>query len=331
MFRNREFRNFALLQTVLAVSGIAAGFFVGTATGILALLISAAMMLTTFIFTKWRYRRLAELSDYLNQICSGRYDLDIRDNEEGELSILKNDIYKVTLRLSEQTQMLQKDKKQLADAISDISHQLKTPLTSMSVMTDLLGDERLSEEKRKEFLHNIRTQLERIEWLVSSLLKLSKIDAGTAEFKREQISAAEVVKRAVEPLLIPMELRSQQLVIRGEDVTFFGDINWTAEALTNIVKNCIEHTGDGGTITVEYSENPLYAEMRIIDNGSGIAREDLPYIFKRFYRGKNAGDESIGIGLAMAKSITEHQNGDLSVISKEGIGTQFNMKFYKEK
>ena len=111
MFRNREFRNFALLQTVLAVSGIAAGFFVGTATGILALLISAAMMLTTFIFTKWRYRRLAELSDYLNQICSGRYDLDIRDNEEGELSILKNDIYKVTLRLSEQTQMLQKDKK----------------------------------------------------------------------------------------------------------------------------------------------------------------------------------------------------------------------------
>lgn len=199
----------------------------------------------------------------------------------------------------------------------------------MSVMTDLLGDESLSEEKRKEFLHNIRTQLERIEWLVSSLLKLSKIDAGTAEFKREQISAAEVVKRAVEPLLIPMELRSQQLVIRGEDVTFFGDINWTAEALTNIIKNCIEHTGDGGTITVEYSENPLYVEMRIIDNGSGIAREDLPYIFKRFYRGKNAGDESIGIGLAMAKSITEHQNGDLSVISKEGIGTQFNMKFYK--
>lgn len=328
MFRNREIRRLLLIQFAVAALGIAACLFTDLPALIPVLLVSAGLLVSNAMFTRWRYRRLQELSDYFNQICAGRYDLDIRTNEEGELSILKNEIYKVTLRLSEQAQLLQRDKKQLADAISDISHQLKTPLTSMSVMTDLLAEGNLAEDKRKEFLRNIRTQLERIEWLVSSLLKLSKIDAGTAEFKRERISAAEVVKRAVEPMLIPMELRRQQLVVQGEDVFFSGDINWTTEALINLIKNCVEHTKEGGTITVEYSDNPLYAEIRVIDNGCGIAREDLPYIFKRFYRGKNASDESVGIGLAMAKSIVEHQNGDLSVISKEGIGTQFNMKFY---
>ena len=329
MLRNREIRVLLLFQLAVCAAGVAAGFGLGAPAGILAAVLSAAMLVSGLLFTRWRYRRLAELSDYLNQICGGRYDLDIRNNEEGELSILKNDIYKVTLRLSEQAQQLHKDKKQLADAISDISHQLKTPLTSMSVMTDLLADQSLSEEKRKEFLRNIRSQLERIEWLVTSLLKLSKIDAGTAEFKREQVSAAEVVNRAVQPMLIPMELRHQRLVIQGEDVRFLGDANWTAEALINLIKNCVEHTPDGGQITVEYSDNPVYTEIRVMDNGRGIPREDLPYIFKRFYRGKNAASDSVGIGLAMAKSITEHQNGDLSVISKEGVGTQFNMRFYK--
>ena len=257
--------------------------------------------------------------------------MDIRDNEEGELSILKNEIYKVTLMLSKQGEFLKRDKERLADAISDISHQLKTPLTSMMVMIDLLGEENLEIEKRMEFTKNIEIQLERMEWLLTSLLKLSKIDAGTVIFKKEKVLVAELIKKAINPLLIPMEIKEQELIIDGkENTSFIGDINWTTEAIINILKNCIEHTKNKGRISIFYEENPLYTEIKISDKGKGIEKEDLPYIFKRFYKGKNANDESVGIGLAMAKSIIISQNGDVSVKSKKDEGTEFSIKFYKE-
>jgi len=332
LLRNREIHLLFLVigGIILVATGLAV-FVLSYQAALLTLLTSIALVSCFVFFTRWRYREIERLSGYLRQISSGDYTLDVRNNHEGELSILKNDIYKVTMMLSEHRSLLQEDKVKLTNAISDISHQLKTPLTSMLVMVDLVSDPNLDEEKRVEFTTNIRVQLERIEWLVSSLLKLSKIDAGTIAFKKESISPRQVIQKAVESILIPVDIKQQNLSISGDDsATFVGDVNWTSEALLNILKNCVEHTGEGGTISLSYSENPLYTEIIISDNGNGIPKEDLPYIFKRFYRGKNAGDDSVGIGLAMAYSIITSQNGDIEVTSKQGTGTEFTIKFYKQ-
>ena len=295
----------------------------------------------TFYYDYRRYKKINELSMYLHQICAGNYSLDIRDNEEGDLSILKNEIYKVTCRLSEQSELLRKDKRYLADALSDISHQLKTPLTSMSMIMDLLKRQDLEEEKRLEFIRSVSRQLERVEWLVTSLLKLSKIDAGTVLFKKDKVHVPTLIKQAIEPLSIKAEIKEQSIIIKAleednsgegnkvEEVSFIGDRNWSLEAVINILKNCIEHTPIGGSLEIIFTENTLYTEIIIKDNGEGIASEDLPHIFERFYRGKNASSESVGIGLAMARSIVLQQNGDITVKSEEGIGTTFRIRFYK--
>lgn len=332
MWRNREIQLFLLVISGIIV--LATGFAAFTLSFYAALFtfITSILLVCCFVlFTRWRYREIEQLSGYLRQISNGDYTLDVRNNYEGELSILKNDIYKVTMMLSEQHGLLQEDKVKLMNAISDISHQLKTPLTSMLVMVDLVSDPNLDERKRIEFTTNIRVQLERIEWLVSSLLKLSKIDAGTITFKKESISPQKVIRKAVDSILIPIDIKQQNLTIKGDDaISFVGDFNWTSEALLNILKNCVEHTDEGGTIAISYTDNPLYTEMTIADNGDGIPKEDLPYIFKRFYRGKNAGDDSVGIGLAMAYSIVTSQNGDIEVKSEKGAGTEFTIKFYKQ-
>jgi signal transduction histidine kinase len=332
LLRNREIHLlFLVIGGIILVSTGLAVFVLSYQAALLILITSIVLVSCFVFFTRWRYREIERLSGYLRQISSGDYTLDVRNNYEGELSILKNDIYKVTMMLSEHRSLLQEDKVKLTNAISDISHQLKTPLTSMLVMVDLVSDPNLDEEKRVEFTTNIRIQLERIEWLVSSLLKLSKIDAGTIAFKKESISPRQVIQKAVESILIPVDIKQQNISISGDDTaTFVGDFNWTSEALLNILKNCVEHTDEGGTISLSYSDNPLYTEIIISDNGNGIPKEDLPYIFKRFYRGKNAGDDSVGIGLAMAYSIITSQNGDIEVTSEQGTGTEFKIKFYKQ-
>jgi signal transduction histidine kinase len=332
LIRNKEIQ---ISLLVLCLIGI-------IATGLAALLFSFKAATFTFItiflliscslfFTAWRYREIEKLSNYLRQISNGEYSLDVRDNEEGELSILKNEIYKVTLMLSEHGSQLQEDKSKLTNAISDISHQLKTPLTSMMVMADLLNDSKLNEAKRVEFTRNIRVQLERMDWLVSSLLKLSKIDAGTIRFKKDQVVVRQLIQKAVETVLIPMDIKEQTLLVNGEDeVSFLGDLNWTVEAVINILKNCVEHTQEGGAISITFSENALFTEIIIEDNGKGISKKDLPYIFKRFYKGINAGEDSVGIGLAMAYSIIKTQNGSLEVTSDVGKGSRFQIRLYKQ-
>ncbi len=331
MLRNKEFKIMVISMGMLTMAGIVFAFALDARTGILVSILTGGFLLLAIVFTGRRYLDIRKLSGYLRRIYGGDYSLDLRDNQEGELSILKSDIYKVTLILSKQAELLKSEKQQLADALSDISHQLKTPLTSMLVMADLLSKEDLSAEKRGEFTKTLQQQLERMEWLLASLLKLSKLDAGTVEFKRERVPVATLVEKAIKPLMIPMELRNQKLVLTGEEKTYFlGDLNWTVEALINILKNCMEHTGDGGTITINYSENPIFTEIFISDNGKGIEKEELAYIFKRFFRGRNAGQDSVGIGLALAHSIVTAQNGDISVTSSLGKGTSFSVKFYKQ-
>ncbi|AJG98805.1 histidine kinase [Clostridium beijerinckii] len=330
MIRNREVRVYFIIAFIVSTIAAACIFFLNVLAGIISFIAFVILFVSSFWFIKREYGELEKLSGYLRRICNGEYSLDIRDNEEGELSILKNEIYKVTLMLSKQGELLKKEKMQLADAISDISHQLKTPLTSMRVMSDLLSDNDLEAEKRIEFTNNIEMQLDRMQWLLTSLLKLSKIDAGTVSFKKDRVAVSELIRKSTEPLLIPIEIKNQTLVIEGvSNVSFIGDLYWTTEALINIIKNCIEHTGEDGRISIFFDENPLFTEIKISDNGSGIEKEDLPYIFKRFYKGKNAGEDSVGIGLAMAKTIVTSQNGDINVSSRKNEGTCYLIKFYK--
>lgn len=331
MFRNKGLWKLLVLTSAVSILATIAGFLHSVFTGILIFAITFLLTCIFIFFTYSRYLHIKKLSGYLRQISSGNTSLDVRDNEEGELSILKNEIYKMTLMLSESNSSLEMDKQKLTDAISDISHQLKTPLTSMMVMADLLSDDSLSMEKRKEFTHNIIVQLERLDWLVTSLLKLSKMDAGTVEFKKDKILVRNLIENVTKPLLIPMEIKNQSLELNGEaQTTFIGDFNWTTEALVNILKNCIEHTPENGKIGISYIENALYTEIIIQDNGVGIPKKDIPHIFKRFYKGKNASEGSIGIGLAMAHQIITNQNGDLEVSSAENEGTTFSIKFYKQ-
>lgn len=331
MWRNREIRQQITAQSLILAALTAAVFFLDALCGLLVLAGSLAVILTELYFLRKRYRVIADLAEALRRICAGDSELDVRDNEEGECSILKSEIYKVTRILIEQGQLYKNDQERLADAIADISHQLKTPLTSLMLMADLLRRENLEAEQRQTFAARIQSQLQRMEWLLSSLLKMAKIDAGTAVFAQERVCMAELVRRAAEPVLIPMEIKNQTLRVEGDaEAGFTGDISWTTEAVVNVLKNCVEHTPEGGRLFVSYSENPMFSELVVEDNGGGIPKEDLPYIFQRFYRGKNAGKDSAGIGLAMAASIVRRQRGELLASSREGEGSTFRFRFYKQ-
>lgn len=276
-------------------------------------------------------RKIEQMTQYIKRVQKGDYTLSLKDNTEGELSDLRNEMQKVTIMLKEQAELLQKEKKQLENALSDISHQLKTPLTSISVMIDILRENpNVPEDKKREFLYEVTRQLEWINWLVISLLKLSKLDAGTIQFKKEKVNVNKLVREVVNNLSIPIELRNQQVRITGEETAYFiGDYHWSLEAVLNVVKNCLEHTPQGKKVDISFAENPLYTEIRIQDEGCGIAKEDLPHIFERFYKGKNASKDSVGIGLALAQSIVQGQGGDISVYSIEGKGSTFSIKWYK--
>jgi signal transduction histidine kinase len=310
----------------------------GIGAGLLARLLPIGLVLVGLICTGFfllliRYQRavstqVAGLSAYLRQIEAGDYALDVRDNGEGNFSLLKNDLYKVTVRLREQAELLQKDKTALSNLIADISHQVKTPLTSMGVLADLLAEDP-PEEDRRAFVERLRTQLGRIQWL-AALLKLARLDAGTAAFKSEPVNVRRLIERALEPLQIPLEIKNQRLEVHGDDgASFTGDLNWSAEALTNVVKNCVEHTPEGGKIEISYAANALYAEITVSDDGEGIASRDVPNIFNRFYRGANAGESSVGIGLALAKAIFIAQGGDIAVHSQRGVGTSFDIRVFR--
>jgi len=311
----------------------------GVAAGLLARLLPVGLALVGLVCAGFflllvRYQRAvsaqaAALSAYLRQIDAGDYALDVRDNGEGTFSLLKNDLYKVTVRLREQAELLQKDKTALSNLIADISHQIKTPLTSLGVLADLLAEDP-PEADRRVFVERLSTQLGRIQWLVAALLKLARLDAGTAVFKSEPVDLGRLIERALEPLLIPLEIKKQRLELHGDEgASFSGDLNWSAEALTNVVKNCVEHTPEGGRIEISYGANALYAEITVSDDGEGIASRDLPNIFNRFYRGPNAGENSVGIGLALAKAIFTAQGGDISVRSQPGLGTSFDIRVFR--
>ncbi len=299
-------------------------------TNILFIIILFMLVSITYlIFIKNQYRKINKIDKYMNKILNNDYSLDIRDYVEGDISTLKNDVYKMTIKLKEQTELSIKDKKYLEETLADISHQIKTPLTSMYVINDILSDNDLDKKSQIEFLNKNRNQLERIEWLVTTLLKISRLDSGMVTLKRDNINIEDLINKTIEPIKIMAELKNILIETNIETSNFYLDFNWTLEALTNILKNACEHTNNNGSIKIEVNENPLYLNIKIIDNGVGISESDKKHIFDRFYKGKTNKD-SIGIGLNMAKKIINLQNGEIECISKINEGTTFDIKFYKK-
>ena len=326
--KNKEFYIPIVSGVILTLILSVFCYNINAKSGFMCMALGAALICIFGIYTAKRYKAISGLNDYLSLVCSGNYDLDIENNTEGELSILQNNLYKVITQLKTQNEVIEADKVYLADSLADISHQLKTPLTSMLVVSELLENE-TDADKRKEFTDIINIQCEKMSWLIQTLLKLSKLDAGTIEIGSDEVEIRDVIDESLKPFLLTLDLRNITVEKNISDFTFTGDRAWSAEALQNIIKNCIEHTADGGRLEIETDETTLWGRVIIRDNGCGIAKEDLPHIFERFYHGKNASAESVGIGLALSKAILNKENAAVSVTSEEGSGTEFEIKFYK--
>lgn len=329
MFRNKYYYKMFFISLAVLAAGVLVSWMAGT--GELWIMTGAGLAVIGIFsyYTGRRYKELARLAQEVHSFQRSSSRINLESYCEGELSYLSSEIGKLAVKLTEQAELLEQDKNYLADAISDISHQLKTPLTSMSMMADFLRSPNLTEEKREEFTGNIRTQLARIEWLVSALLKMARLDAGAVLLKSRPVNVRELVDKASAHLLIPMELKDQKLEVNCDpQLSFLGDMEWMSEALANILKNCMEHMDEGKTLRVSAQKNPLYMRLDITDEGCGIDREDLPHIFERFYKGKNAASDSVGIGLAMAAQIIHQLGGDIRVESTPGVGTHFEIKMY---
>lgn len=298
---------------------------------IISSVIFGILVLTVIlIYENKQKQKIYNIITYIEEINKGNYNLKIEENTENELSNLSNELYKITIMLKEQAEKSNKDKQVLQTSLEDISHQLKTPLTSISIMLDNIRENpQMDESTRQEFVHEISRQIEWINWLVISLLKLSKLESGTVTFKTEKINVKKLIDNITKNLAIPLDIKQQKIIVseNTKDIYFIGDYNWQLEALTNIVKNCIEHSTENKNIYISYEQNNFYTKILVRDEGSGIEDKDIRHIFERFYKGKNSSNNSVGIGLALAKSIIEKDNGYIICTSKVGKGTTFEIKY----
>ncbi len=293
-------------------------------------LLCGAVCFTVFAYCLHRQKRkLNELTDYLVRINCGDYDLALDSNSENVDSRLQNEIYKTTVTLRESAQRSAEGRENLKTALSDISHQLKTPLTSTIIMTEnLLDNPEMPVELRQEFLRDINRSANHISFLVQSLLTLSKLDADAIVLKNRDVPLGEVFSDVCKSTEVLAELKGVSVLSNDNGVSLSCDKKWLCEALTNIVKNCVEHTSEGGEVRLCAEANRLYTKITISDNGQGIDKADLPHIFERFYKGKNSSDESVGIGLALSKAIIEKAGGTIRADSEPGKGSVFTIKFF---
>ena len=296
------------------------------------LIFSIIIIIVFVLYNKRQKSKIKEITNYIEQINNKNYALDIQDNNEDELSVLKNELYKITVMLKEQAENSAKDKINLKNSLEDISHQLKTPLTSITIMLDnILDSPDMDLQTRNEFIKDIYREIANIKFLVQNLLILSKFDANTITFNENEEKLEDIIEEAKQNVASICDLKNIQIILEGkEDAKTTCDLKWQVEALTNILKNCAEHSNNNTKINVLYSENNMYSEIVIKDEGSGIDQKDLKHIFERFYKGKNSDKDSIGIGLSLAKTIIEKDNGFITVVSELGKGTTFNIKYRKQ-
>lgn len=294
-------------------------------------ILTIALMLCYFLrFNHKKDREISKITRCIEEINRKNYALDLDEMSEDELSILKSEIYKTTIMLKEAAENSNKEKLQLKDSLSDISHQLKTPLTSILIMLDnIIDDPDMDSDVREDFIRNIKREISNISFLVQTLLKLSKLDTNTINFIAREVELEQVVTESIKNVSMISDLREVAIKLNTKENPLVKcDSKWQVEAISNILKNCIEHSERQSVVDVVIDDNKVYSKISIRDYGKGIAKKDLPHIFERFYKGKNATSESVGIGLSLAKSIIEKENGTVSVDSDEN-GTQFTVKYYK--
>ena len=280
---------------------------------IILITLSITLFISYYLYLKRENRKLKEILKYLKDINRGLYNLKIEENEEDDLSLLKNELAKTTIMLKEVASNNLKDKVLLKESLEDLSHQLRTPLTSITLILDSLNSK--EETDRLESYKDMKRLILNLNFLVNSLLKLARFDANTITFKEENFLVDDLLNEVIKNNNINNKLK--------------GDFKWQVEAITNIIKNCIEHSKDNSFIEINHDENKLYTRIIIKDQGVGISKDDLKHIFERFYKGKNSSCDSVGIGLSLAKTIIEKDNGFITVTSKEGVGTTFIIKYLK--
>ena len=294
-------------------------------------LLGVIAIIVALIYTNKRDKSLRSINKYLDKVNNGNYELKIEDNGEDEISRLRNELYKTTILLRESAENSEKEKTNLSNSLADISHQLKTPLTSIRIMLDNIEENpNMDEKTRNEFIEEISRQIDWISSLVISLLKLAKFDAGAIIMQDTQINVKKLIDNVINNLAIMIDIKNIKIEEKiDEDVILRADYNWQLEALTNIIKNCIEHSKEDSKIKIEVENNSIFVKIKITDEGEGIAKEDLSHIFERFYKSKQASENSIGIGLSLAKTIIEKENGYIKVDSELGKGTTFEIKYLK--
>lgn len=301
---------------------------------IMFIVIIMFVLVISVIFIKYNYykdKKIKEITKYVEEINKKNYKLYIDDNSDDELSILKNEICKTTIMLRELADNSLKDKLSIKESLEDISHQLKTPLTSINIMLDnIIDDVDMDEMIRRDFINNIKREVTNINSLVLSLLKLTKFDVNVVKFMSNIVYVNKIVKDAIRNVLVIADSKNIKFNINGDDdIKLVCDYKWEVEAISNILKNSIEHSNSDGVIDISYSQNKVYTLICIKDYGVGIDSKDIKHIFERFYKGKNSSKDSIGIGLALSKNIIEKDNGSISVNSKKTLGTVFQIKYYR--
>lgn len=329
MLRNKEIRRFFIWFLGITTVAAIIGFSINAGAGVLILFFSASLGMLFFLFTKARYRSIVRLSEQIDRVLHNADYLYINESEEGELSILQSEIAKMTLRIKEQNHALKKEKEHLAESLADIAHQLRTPLTSAHLILSLL-EKNQDERERNNLLRELERLFAQMEWLVNSLLKLSRLDAGIVVIKNEPVDMGSLVNAAVHPLLISMELHDIELHTGISDgIMIRGDMDWLSEAIQNILKNCIQSVGDNGKIEIVCEDTLLFSEIRIHDSGPGFETEDLPHLFERFYRGKKDDATGYGIGLALSKMIVIRHGGTITAKNHLNGGALFCIRFPK--
>ena len=291
----------------------------------LVILLSLSLLIIYLIKLKKVNKELNYILSYLKNINMGIYKLEIDSNDETSFSLLKNELLKTTIMLKEIASINQKDKVLLKKSLEDISHQIKTPLTTITLILD-----NINETNYKEKVKDMKRIVVNLNFLINSLLKLARFDANTITFKRDKILVSDLLDKVILNVSILADLKEIEIIKKGELHSFVkGDFNWEEEALTNILKNSLEHSLKNNNIEIIVENNKLYTSITIKDQGVGISEHDLKHIFERFYKCENSTSSSVGIGLSLAKSIIEHDEGSISVISKVGVGTSFIIKYFK--
>mgnify|MGYP004595823097 FL=1 len=295
--------------------------------------LTITVVILLIIYIRYNYKKEKDIKDIIKcieQINKKNYEIQIDSISEDELSILKNEIYKTTIMLKEAAENSSKDKLNLKKSLEDISHQLKTPLTSILVMLDnIIEDSNMEEKIRNDFIVDIKRNVLNINFLVQSLLKLSKFDANAIHFVKQENDLKTIIEESIKNVSTLCDLRNINIKLNiKENSKIICDDKWQIEALTNIIKNAIEHSKNNSNIIINIENNNVYSMIEVIDFGEGIAKKDIKHIFERFYKCKNTKTDSIGIGLALAKTIIEEDKGTISVESNK-LETKFIVKYYK--